>query len=127
HRHFFEGRPATEGGAKDLGWVAPHRGELADESWFDTEAKTLGMYVAGDALNLRTPRGEPVVDVSFLLLLHGGGEPVDFTLPGAPWAVGYRSYLDTDDEHPAPSDTTLAPEDTVTLAPRSVVLLEALR
>ena len=42
-----------------------------------------------------------IVDASFLLLLHGGSEPIDFILPGAPWAVGYRSLLDTADEQPA--------------------------
>ena len=86
HRHFFEGRPAIEGGAKDLGWFAPDGSELIDASWWETESRTLGMYVAGDSLKIRTARGEDVVDASFLLLLHGGSEPIDFVLPGAPWA-----------------------------------------
>ena len=47
--------------------------------------------------------------------------------PGHPWAIGYRSLLDTVDERPEPSDVTVAPGTALTLAPRSFVLLEALR
>ena len=127
HRHFFEGRSMTEGGAKDLAWFGPTGTELVDGDWWEPYARTLGMYVGGDSLRSQTPRGEPIVDSSFLLLLHAGSEPVGFLLPGAPWAATYRSLLDTADERPSPSPTPLEPGDLVGLAPRSLILLEAFR
>ena len=84
-------------------------------------ADTLGMYLAGDALRGRTPTGERVVDDSFLLVLHGGGTPGAFVLPGRPWARGYRKLLDT--SAPKLSEATRAEPGgwVLPLAPRSLV------
>ncbi len=126
HRHFFEGRPSTEGGAKDLAWFGPDGSELTDADWWEPHARALGMYVGGDGIKARTARGEPITGASFLLLLHAGSEPMAFHLPGTPWATGYRSLLDTAHEQPASSDRTDLPGELVWMSPRSVVLLEAL-
>ena len=95
HRHFLEGRLLDPAGRKDLAWLGPDGGELADADWWAPDAATFGMYLAGDGVPGRTARGEPIVDSSILLLLHAGNEPVGFTLPGPPWASGWRRLLDT--------------------------------
>ena len=59
-RHFFEGRPAPEGGAKDLAWFGPGRRRVTDARLVRRRAQTLGMYVGGDSLQTcAPPRGEP--------------------------------------------------------------------
>jgi isoamylase len=126
-RAFFTGRPLHGVGVKDLGWFAPSGEELTDADWA-APGVTLGMFVDGEEIHSRGPRGERIVDESFLVLLHAGSCPVGFTLPGVPWAKSYEVLLDTagayDDEA-----TPYAPPAGVTidLPPRSVVLLRAKR
>ena len=127
HRHFFEGRPAVPGGPKDLAWFAPDGSELTDDLWWSPGLHTLGMYLAGDALQARNARGEPITDTSFLLLLHGAEHEAEFVLPAAPWAGKYQRLFDTADERPRPAHWMDSPGDVVVLAARSFVLLEAHR
>ena len=51
-----------------------------------------------------------MVDDSYLLVLHIGGEDVEVTLPGRPWARLYLPLLDTaaEDLGGFPSDTGMA-------------------
>ncbi|WP_218566232.1 glycogen debranching protein GlgX [Vallicoccus soli] len=120
---FFAGAPLEDGGRKDLAWFRRDGREMDHAAWFDPGLRTLGMLLGGDAMPLRDARGERIVDDSFLLLLNAGAEPVEFTLPGAPWALsGYDVVLDT-----AAPDVALAypAGATVPMAGRSLVLLRA--
>ncbi|HEU4489574.1 MAG TPA: glycogen debranching protein GlgX [Jiangellales bacterium] len=95
-RHFFEGRPAVPGGRKDVAWFAPDGEEMTDGWWWDTGLLTLGMFLAGDGIRARGPRGERVLDDSFLIWWHAGAEPLEVTLPDrARWAGSYEPVLDT--------------------------------
>jgi glycogen operon protein len=100
---------------------------MAEEDWFSPACVSLGMYLAGDAIRTRGPRGEAILDDSFLLVLHAGGEPTKFCLPGAPWATSYDIVLDTATRQPAQlaGGQTHRPGETLTLAGRTVVLLRA--
>ncbi len=122
-RAFFTGRPAHGVGVKDLGWFGPSGTELADEDW-SRPGLTLGMFVDGEEIHSRGPRGERIVDESFLVALHAGDAPASFVLPGEPWAKSYDVLLDT-----ARTDASLRPDagTTLDLAARSVVLLRARR
>jgi glycogen operon protein len=123
-RAFFTGRPLHGVGVKDLGWFGPTGEELTDADW-SRPAVTLGVFVDGEEIHSRGPRGERIVDDSFLVLLHAGPTPVGFTLPGIPWAKSYEYMLNTaaDEEwlYRPPAGSTLD------LTPRSVTLLRAQR
>ena len=92
---FFSGADAGADGVKDIAWFGADGRELTDAEWFDTGQKTLGMYLDGRGIKTRGPRGEAVVDDSFLVLLHMGADPLDVTLPGAPWATSFDVVVDT--------------------------------
>ena len=95
-RAFFSGRSLTaDGVVKDLAWFGPDGRELGGEQWFDTTLQTLGMYLDGHGIRTRDTRGGPVVDDSFLLLLHAGAADRDVVLPGLPWATSYEVVVDT--------------------------------
>jgi glycogen operon protein len=84
------------------------------------------MYLSGEGIRSRGPRGERVTDDSFLILMHAGDDKRDFTLPGAPWASWYDVVVDTaDEEHPW-SGRPLLPDHAVTLLPRSMLVLRAM-
>jgi isoamylase len=127
-RAFFLGRQVHGTGAKDIGWFLPSGAEMTDADW-RTSGRTLGVFLNGDEIAGRGPRGERVVDDSFLVLLHAGGSPASFVLPGPPWAKEFAVLLDTALEgssDPAPA-AALGPGDQVALTPYSVVVLSASR
>jgi glycogen operon protein len=91
---FFSGLSLAPEGLRDVAWFAPGGKEMDEPDWF-APAVTLGMFLSGRDIAQRDARGEPVVDESFLLVVHAGHRPVEFTLPGAPWAQAYEGVLDT--------------------------------
>jgi isoamylase len=125
---FFLGRPGVDG-VKDVAWFTPRGVERTDGDWFDAAQCTLGMYLDGRAIRARGPRGERVVDDSFLLVVHTGPADVDFRLPGAPYAVSYDVVLDTCAEQPGadPGRQGLPAGTDIAVPGRSAVLLRANR
>ena len=90
-RRFFQGRPIRGGDVKDIAWLTPEGREMTDTEWAQDFARSLGVYLAGDALEETDRRGKPAEDDSFLLLLNAHHETIPFTLPqirpGATWQV----------------------------------------
>jgi glycogen operon protein len=129
-RAFFEGHPVTGGdGCKDLAWFHPAGRELAEDDWFDTGLRSIGMYLDGRGLRHRDSRGQTIMDDSFLLLLHSGDKDGVFTIPGVPWAARYERVIDTTEIGGEPDE---AAEDIpggagLPMSARSVVLLRVLR
>ncbi|KPI00408.1 glycogen debranching enzyme GlgX [Actinobacteria bacterium OK074] len=104
HRHpvlrrraFFNGRAHSTDGIRDLAWFTANGTEMTEQDWY-APAATLGMYLSGQDIPGRDERGEPVLDDSFLAVLHTGDRPVSFVLPGAPWAERYEVLVDTSRE-----------------------------
>jgi glycogen operon protein len=120
-RHFFAGAPLDVDGRKDISWLSASGEEMTPETWADHGAKTLGVFLAGDALRWRDSRGRRRRDTSYLIWLHAGDEPVDLPLPKG-WADHYREVLRTD--QPA-SLEPIEPGSTVTLADHTFALFEA--
>jgi glycogen operon protein len=94
-RKFFQGQAIHGSGGKDIGWFTPDGHEMDETHWRGPDISTLGVFLNGEALPDRGPRGQRVVDNSFLLLFNGGTEPALFTLPGDPWAKEYQLVADT--------------------------------
>jgi glycogen operon protein len=126
-RAFFDGSPVPDGnGAKDLAWFHPSGRELGDPDWFDSDLRTIGMYLDGRGLRDRGPQGEPIADESYLLVLHSGDDLVSFTLPAAPWAASYDVVIDT--ASPAGAGTgKFAAGSALPVGPRTTMVLRVVR
>ena len=86
------------------------------------------MYLDGHGIKQRGPRGETVIDDSYLLLMHTGSDIARLTLPGLPWASAYDIVVDTAEETGSrPEPTTLRPDSPVSMLPHSLLLLRARR
>jgi isoamylase len=94
---FFTGRSVRGDGTADLAWFRSDGEQLAAADWSDLNPRTIAMYLSGKNIRQVGERGEPVVDDSFLLIMHGGLNPSTFTLPGAPWATSYEVVIDNTD------------------------------
>ncbi|WP_411977005.1 glycogen debranching protein GlgX [Streptomyces solicathayae] len=130
HRHpvlrrraFFDGRPQGADGLRDLAWFTPEGAEMTEPDWY-APAATIGLYLSGRDIPGRDARGAQVTDDSFLAVLHAAPEPVEFMLPGPPWAESYELVVDTsrEDQSRAPGTVHRGGE-RFTVAERSVVLL----
>ncbi|MCF2434183.1 hypothetical protein LV779_01355 [Streptomyces thinghirensis] len=96
---------------------------MTERDWY-APAATLGMYLSGRDIPGRDERGDPIVDDSFLAVLHAGDRPVSFVLPGPPWAERYEVVVDTGRERQteAPGGTHPAGVE-ITVPARAVLLL----
>jgi isoamylase len=126
-RRFFQGQALHGSGVKDIGWFTSDGREMDETGWHAPDIATIGVFLNGDEIPDRGPRGEPIVDDSFLLFLHGGPERAPFTVPGLPWGKEYELVIDTAVDGPsAPlgADPPVAlAGDKVVLAPRSLAVL----
>jgi glycogen operon protein len=96
-RRFFHGRKAQDG-MRDIVWLTPSGTEMRDADWHAGYAKSLAVFVNGDAITEPGQRGEKIADDSFLLLINAHHENLTFTLPGAEFGTAWHIVLDTADE-----------------------------
>lgn len=106
----------------DLVWLLPDAREMADEDWDRSDAHSVGVFLNGDAIAEPDPCGEPVVDDSFLLLLNGYWEPVDFLLPDVTYGERWTTLIDTAEPQGADEAEHKAGTE-MTVEARSLVLL----
>jgi isoamylase len=94
---FFTGRSLDGSDTADLAWFRSDGAQLASSDWSDLNPRTIAMYLSGKDIRQVGEHGEPIVDDSFLVILHAGLDPSTFSLPGAPWARSYQVVLDNTD------------------------------
>jgi glycogen operon protein len=123
-RRFFQGRRIRGSTVKDLTWYGPTGHEMSDEQWGEPEALTIGLRMAGDAIEERGPRGERITDDTLLMILNAAGEGVEFRLPNGGRA-SWELVLDTRRPDPPSARDGQQHEggSAYAVAPRSVVVL----
>ncbi len=120
-RHWFEGRPTIRGGPKDLAWLHPSGREMQEEDWWDAGLQAVGMFVSGSPLRSPGPRGEQLVDASFMLWFNAGDEPLRIELPHNDWVQSGEVVLSTDAHLPV--GTPVAAGDRIKLGKHTVVVV----
>ncbi|MDQ1518502.1 MAG: isoamylase, partial [Actinomycetota bacterium] len=101
-RRWFQGRPIHGETVTDIGWFAPDGTEMTEEDWDSGFAKSVGMFLNGDAIPDPDLRGEKITDDSFLVLFNAHYERLPFTIPNRDWGDHWVVVLDTDDLHLRP-------------------------
>jgi isoamylase len=90
-RRWFQGRAIRGTSGRDLVWFKPDGGEMSEDDWTAGFAKSLAVFLNGDAIQSPSRRGERIRDQSFFLIANAHWEPLDFKLPedslGARWQV----------------------------------------
>lgn len=80
-RLFFKGLPENPGSIKDVTWLKPDGTEFQSGDWANGALRTIGMRLAGDAIQEIDENGHPLTPSSVLLLFHAGEEDIEFMLP----------------------------------------------
>ncbi|MGC5015601.1 glycogen debranching protein GlgX [Streptosporangium sp. DT93] len=107
-RRFFHGHKAADG-TRDIVWFTPAGEEMSAGDWHTGYAKSLTVFLNGDAITEPGTRGERIVDDSFLLLINAHHEDMIFALPQGRYGERWHRVLDTADD----TDDTVGAADVV--------------
>jgi isoamylase len=103
-RRFFQGHPvrgsAARGSLPDIGWFRPDGKEMTGADWEVGYAKSLAVFLNGNAIPDPDIYGRPVVDDSFYLLFNGWEQAIDFELPNPRWGRQWSIALDSAVDRP---------------------------
>ncbi|KAB2351632.1 glycogen debranching protein GlgX [Actinomadura rudentiformis] len=98
-RRFFQGRRImrAETELQDLVWFTPGGRQMAEADWSAGFAKSMQVFMNGNAISEPGRRGEPIRDDSFLLMFNAHHEDLDFALPPARYGGMWIKVVDTAD------------------------------
>jgi len=109
-RRFFDGLGSGEE-ISDIAWFSPAGEHMGHDDW-SGHARSITVFVNGEAITEPDIRGEPVLDDSFLLLFNAGHDEVKFRLPpavyGGTWAYAIDTFeVDVADREPLNAEAEL--------------------
>lgn len=96
---FFQGRAIRGTDIKDVMWLNTSGREMSDEEWSNGYARSLGVLLSGETLDVRDRWGLPVMDDTFLLYFNAHHDVVKFKLPRLKSSrAGWLILMDTMEE-----------------------------
>jgi len=97
-RRWFQGRPFRGSEVSDIGWFTPAGAEMTEDDWKAGFAKSLGVFLNGNAIPTRDEQGRRVKDDSFYMIFNAHSEQVEFALPESKWGESWTIAFDTGEE-----------------------------
>src|SRR4029077_2409297 len=94
---FFQRRPIRGAGIRDIMWFDSTGTEMTNAEWSSWFVRVLGMLLSGATMDVRDPRGRPIQDGTFLVMLNAYWESVPFILPGKR-DVEWELIIDTSED-----------------------------
>ena len=120
---FLAGRAESGAGLPDVWWFRPDGRRMTQRDWQAGFAHTLGVFLNGQEIADRSPRGERIVDDSFLLLFNAHHEDVTFTLPARRFGPEWAHELSTAQPTVPPGAPSWPSRGDVLVTARSLTLL----
>jgi len=122
-RRWFQGRPIRGSSVDDIAWFRPDGAEMSDDDWHAGFAKSLGVFLNGEAIAEPDKFGRRIVDDSFYLIFNAHFEAVKFTLPPEKWGHDWRRVLDTSQAEPVESELLVPAGGQIAVASRSLAVM----
>jgi isoamylase len=102
------GRRRKPGRLSDIAWFTPAGEEMTDEDWAAGFAKSLIVFLNGEAITEPDPRGERIRDDSFLLLFNASELDLEFCIPPPRYGEQWLKVLDSAAPRSALADSPAA-------------------
>ncbi|MDH3752297.1 MAG: glycogen debranching protein GlgX [Acidimicrobiia bacterium] len=94
-RRWFDGRPIHGADVHDIHWYTPDGSEMTEDDWRVGYARSLAVFMNGEAITARGPRNERIVDDSFLMMFNASPDPITYLVPDAVGGGEWIVDLDT--------------------------------
>jgi isoamylase len=121
HRTQFLNGQGSPSGLPDAWWFRPDGRRMTAGDWQNAGAHALGVFLNGSGIGSVDEHGEPIGDLSFLLLLNAHYEDVTFTLPAR--RFGRRWQVELSTAEPRAPKTLLTARGSAIVTSRSLLLL----
>ncbi len=118
-RRWFQGRKIRD--TEDLAWFRPDGETMTDEDWETGYARSIGVFLNGDAIPTPDAFGGRILDDSLFVILNAGDTDMRWTVPGGPWNRDWTVELDT--SLIQAESTPVKGGDVVDLVARSILVL----
>jgi len=125
-RKWFQGRPIHGYGISDIGWFNADGTEMTEKQWLVSYAKVMQIFLNGEGIVTPSPRGERIIDESFLLFFNAHYEMIEFTLPNVFKDREWEMVINTDEPRFIRPGKFIIGEQTVPVTERSIVVLRRL-
>jgi isoamylase len=102
-RRFFQGRKLFGSDVKDITWLQPDGKEMTEQAWQKSQVHTIGVILAGDAIDEFNERGERIADDTLLILMNAHQDPIPFMMPNGDWETILHTYDRSLSEQDQPS------------------------
>ena len=96
---------------------------MDEEDWRNGYARTLMVFLNGEAIPEPDRLGRPIVDAHFLLLFNAHSDTVEFTVPPKEYGEEWVVRLDTTEAVLPDGSTTWEPGSVHPITGRSIVVL----
>jgi isoamylase len=120
---FLEGTEHEGSGLPDVWWFRVDGHKMTAKDWEGGEP-VLGMFLNGDEISTRGPRGEQVHDDCFLLLFNGHHEDRTFRLPNRSFGASWALELTTADPEAGAGSSRVDAQGELLLTARSLTVLK---
>jgi isoamylase len=124
-RRFFAG-DASHGGASSLGdieWFTPDASEMTETAWSSGYARSLMVFLNGDAIPEPDAMGRRITDDHFLLMFNAHNDAIDFRVPPVAYGTHWAVRLDTTQAKVDPTGEIWEAGTTHAVAAHSMVVL----
>ena len=110
-RRFFDGdHDWNDETLGDIAWLNVEGEHMQDDAWNEGFARSVAVFLNGEAIGEPGLRGERIVDDSFLILFNAHHEKLDFTIPGehfgSEWTIVFDTSAPPLDQSPLVTSTT---------------------
>ncbi|MBD2677661.1 MULTISPECIES: glycogen debranching protein GlgX [Nostoc] len=125
-RKWFQGRAIHGYGISDIGWFNADGTEMTEKQWLVSYAKVMQIFLNGEGIVTPSPRGERIIDESFLLFFNAHYEMIEFTLPNVFKDREWEMVINTDEPRFIQPGKFIIGEQTIPVTERSIVVLRRL-
>ncbi len=94
-RKWFQGRAIHGSGVHDIGWFNPDGTQMTEEQWNEGFTKAIGVFMNGEEIATPGPRGERIMDDSFLWFFNAHHEMLEFAIPKGLQNWEWLTIIDT--------------------------------
>ncbi len=121
-RKFFNGEKKSIYNGSDLTWFTADGKEFSDGDWNNATIKTIGVCLAGDAIDEPSELGQRIKGDTILYYLNASEYDVEITLPEKWQGVRWEKLMDTRDDDFLKKPEIVLPNTNYKMIARSVVL-----